>query len=88
MFLRQQAVLAKFGELALRSENVDEILTEACRLVGEALETDLAKVMYLRIPRKMGIDSTASWAVIPRLGQSGRLVHGVRPDPTGQAVSW
>lgn len=47
MFLRQQAVLAKFGELALRSENVDEILTEACRLVGEALETDLAKVMYL-----------------------------------------
>ncbi len=46
--LRQQAILAKFGELALRSEQLDEILTEACRLVGEALETDLAKVMELQ----------------------------------------
>jgi len=46
--LRQQTVLAKFGELALRSGDLDEILTEACRLVGEALGTDLAKVMELR----------------------------------------
>lgn len=46
--LRQQEVLAKFGELALRSESLDDILTEACRLVGEALGTDLAKVMQLK----------------------------------------
>jgi len=46
--LRQQTVLARFGELALRSDNLDEILTEACRLVGEALGTDLAKVMELQ----------------------------------------
>ena len=46
--LRQQDVLAKFGELALRSDNLDEILTEACRLVGEALGTDLAKVMEMQ----------------------------------------
>ena len=46
--LRQQTVLAKFGELALRSDDLDEILTEACRLVGEALGTDLAKVMELQ----------------------------------------
>ncbi|MEO6340256.1 MAG: ATP-binding protein [Caulobacteraceae bacterium] len=46
--LRQQDVLAKFGEMALRSEDLDEILTEACRLVGEALGTDLAKVMELQ----------------------------------------
>jgi PAS domain S-box-containing protein len=45
--LRQQTILARFGELALRSEDLDEILTEACRLVGEALGTDLAKVMEL-----------------------------------------
>ncbi len=44
---RQQIVLAKFGELALRSDDLDEILTEACRLVGDALGTDLAKVMEL-----------------------------------------
>jgi signal transduction histidine kinase len=45
--LRHQAVLSRFGELALRSDNLDEILTEACRLIGEALNTDLAKVMEL-----------------------------------------
>lgn len=46
--VRQQSILAKFGELALRSDDLDEILTEACRLVGEALGTDLAKVMELQ----------------------------------------
>jgi PAS domain S-box-containing protein len=46
--LRQQAALARFGELALKSDDLDEILTEACRLVGEALGTDLAKVMELK----------------------------------------
>ena len=46
--LRQQSVLARFGELALRSNDLDEILTEACRLVGEALGTHLAKVMQLQ----------------------------------------
>ena len=46
--LRQQDVLATFGELALRSDNLDEILNEACRLVGKALGTDLAKVMELQ----------------------------------------
>ncbi len=43
--------------------------------------------VWVRIPRKVGIDSTASWAAIPRLGQSGRRVHGVSPDRSGQAVS-
>lgn len=46
--LRQQSVLAQFGELALRSDDLDEILTEACRLVGEALGTDFAKVVELQ----------------------------------------
>ncbi|SHJ88047.1 Two-component sensor histidine kinase, contains HisKA and HATPase domains [Roseomonas rosea] len=46
--LRQQTVLARFGEFALKSENLDEILAEACRLVGEALGTDLAKVVELQ----------------------------------------
>ncbi len=45
--LAQQSALASFGELALRSENLDEILREACRLVGGALGTDLAKVIEL-----------------------------------------
>ncbi len=45
---KAQAVLARFAELALRSDDLDEILTEACRLVGEALGTDLAKVIELQ----------------------------------------
>ena len=45
--LRQQDVLATFGERALKSEDLDELLHEACRLVGDALGTDLAKVMEL-----------------------------------------
>jgi len=40
--------MAKFGELALRSDDLDEILTEASRLVGEALGTELAKVVELQ----------------------------------------
>jgi len=46
--LRQQTTLARFGEFALRSDDLDEILTESCRLVGEALGTDLAKVVKLQ----------------------------------------
>jgi len=46
--LRHETTLAKFGELALKSDDLDEILTEACRLVGEALGTDLAKVLELQ----------------------------------------
>ncbi len=46
--LRQQDVLAKFGELAIKCSDLGEILNEACRLVGEALGTELAKVMELQ----------------------------------------
>jgi len=46
--LKQQTILAKFGELALQSDDLDEILTEACHLVGQGLGTDLAKVMELQ----------------------------------------
>ena len=51
VLLRQQDVLAQFGELALRSNDLDEILSEACSLVGKALGTDLAKVMELQADR-------------------------------------
>jgi PAS domain S-box-containing protein len=45
---RQQTALARFGEVAIKSDDLDAILTEACRLVGKALGTDLAKIMELR----------------------------------------
>ena len=46
--LRQQATLANFGEFALRADDLDKLLHEACRLLSDALHTDLAKVMELQ----------------------------------------
>jgi two-component sensor histidine kinase/putative methionine-R-sulfoxide reductase with GAF domain len=46
--LEQQSTLARFGELALRSDDLDEILGEACSLVGRALGTNLAKILELQ----------------------------------------
>ena len=46
--LFQQTILARFGELALQSNDLDEILTEACHIIGQALGTKLAKVMELQ----------------------------------------
>ena len=46
--LQQQRSLARFGQFALQSDDLDAILDAACRLVGEAVGTDLAKVMALR----------------------------------------
>ncbi len=46
--LRHETTLVKFGELALKSNDLDGILTEACHLVGHALGTELAKVMELQ----------------------------------------
>lgn len=46
--LRQRRVLAEFGELALASDDMDLIFNEACRLVGDALGTQMAKFMVLQ----------------------------------------
>jgi two-component sensor histidine kinase len=45
--LEQQRVLAEFGELALKTEALDDILNKGSELVGRALDTALAKVMEL-----------------------------------------
>ena len=46
--VRRQRVLADFGEFALRSDDLDAILTEACRLVGEAMGTGRAKILEIQ----------------------------------------
>jgi PAS domain S-box-containing protein len=48
----RQRLLGKFGEFALRSDDLDEILAEACRLVGEAMETGRAKVLEIEEERQ------------------------------------
>jgi hypothetical protein len=45
---KRQRVLAAFGEFALQSEDLDAVLTEACRLVSEALGTERAKVLEIQ----------------------------------------
>ena len=46
--LEQQTALAKFGEFALTSYDLDAILQEACRRVCAGVRTGLAKVMELQ----------------------------------------
>jgi PAS domain S-box-containing protein len=46
--VKPQQILADFGEFALRSQDLDKILTEACRLVGEATGTGRAKVLEIQ----------------------------------------
>ena len=45
---KRQQVLADFGEFAIRSQDLDEVLMEACRLVGEATGTGRAKVLEIQ----------------------------------------
>jgi PAS domain S-box-containing protein len=55
VLLRQRTVLAQFGELALFSHDLDEVLTEACRLVSEALGTRFAKFLQFSEDRKTAL---------------------------------
>ena len=92
--LQQQITLARFGELALQSSSLDEILTEACRLVGEALGTDLAKVMELQqdgetllvragVGWKSGVVGVVTLKAVGRTSESYALKTGepmISPD--------
>lgn len=45
--LERQRVLARFGQLVLDCDDLDILLNEACRLIAEALDTDLAKILEI-----------------------------------------
>jgi signal transduction histidine kinase len=60
--LKRATGIARFGELALKSNDLNEILTEACHLVGEVLGTDLAKVVELLADGKtMSVRAGVGW---------------------------
>ncbi len=46
VFFRRETVLADFGDLALQSEDLDDVLMEACRLVAEALRLPASPVHH------------------------------------------
>lgn len=45
--VKRQKILGDFGEFALRSEDLDEILHRTCELVCEALGTDISKILEI-----------------------------------------
>jgi|GEM_PF-810427 len=69
--LRQRKVLAEFGELALLSDDLQQILDQACRLVGDALQTHLAKFMLLE-------DDGITLSVQSGVGWSPEIVGKIR----------
>lgn len=83
--LRQQAALAIFGELALRSDDLDEILREACRLAAEALGTDFSKVVELQPDGKtLLVRAGAGW----KPGVVGKITLTAEADTSeGHALS-
>ena len=75
--LDQQAVLAEFGEFALRTDDLDPILNKACRLVGRVLGTDLAKVMERQADgRTLLVRAGVGW----QPGLVGRLTTSTGED--------
>lgn len=50
--VKRQKVLADFGDFALQSGDLEEILQRACELIGEALGTDLAKILEVDSERQ------------------------------------
>jgi len=46
--MKRQRVLVDFGEFVLRSEDLDEVLTEACRLVAEACGITRTKILEIQ----------------------------------------
>ncbi|MBP0447255.1 PAS domain S-box protein [Roseomonas sp. SSH11] len=60
--MERQQVLANFGEFALRSQDLDQILSEACRLVGEALGAGRAKILEVHhAERQLLVRAGVGW---------------------------
>ena len=71
-------MLADFGEFALRSNSLDEILSEACRLVSDTLGTHRAKILEIQ-------DSGRFLHMRAGVGWSPDVVGRVRLDMTEQS---
>lgn len=52
---RYRQSLSRFGDFVLDNEDLDEILTEACRLVADGLDVNLAKVIEIERENETGL---------------------------------
>lgn len=60
--MKRQKVLGDFGDFALRCDDLQDILDEACRLVGRALDTDFAKIIEIeKGGRELLVRAGAGW---------------------------
>ncbi|TNC48432.1 GAF domain-containing protein [Rubellimicrobium rubrum] len=80
MVARQKA-LAEFGDLVLRSDDLDKVLQEACRIVGDTLDTDLAKILEIQ-PEKEELLVKAGVGWRPGIVGQMRLPLGERSSET------
>ena len=79
--VKRQRTLADFDDFALRCEDLDAVLTEGCRLVGEALGTDLAKIMEIDHERhELLVRAGVGWR--PGIVGRMRLPMGERSSET------
>ena len=79
--MKRQQVLAAFGEFAINSDNLDAVLLEACRLVGEATGTGRAKVLEIQEGRQeLFVRAGVGWA--PDVVGMVRLQMGDRSSET------
>lgn len=73
--LKRQKVLADFADFALQSDDLDEVLQEACRLVAEAMGTRRAKVLEIENGgERLFLRAGVGWAP----GQVGQLRLSMR----------
>lgn len=69
----RQRVLANFGDFVLDHDDLDEILTEGCCLVAEALDADFAKVVEINRNTNTGL-------IRAGIGWNSDIVGRVRVD--------
>ena len=79
--IKRQQVLAAFGQFAINSDDLDAVLMEACRLVGEATGTGRAKVLEIQEGRQeLLVRAGVGWA--PDVVGKVRLQMGERSSET------
>lgn len=57
---QRQKLLAGFGEFILRTNDLDAVLTEACRLVAEAMGTGRGKILEIQ-PDELLVRAGVGW---------------------------
>jgi two-component sensor histidine kinase len=84
---RRQEALARFGEQALRSDDLQVTLQEACRLAAQGLEAPISKVL-VPIPEEGELLLRASVGIPASIAVPGvTRIHGETKSAAGYAIA-